>query len=152
MPKLPRLPRLRRAGAVLAVALACGCAATRPLPTPEQAAAAAAERAATWGVRIESVRVTAVGHMVDLRYRVLDTEKALPLFDRHTKPYLLHQKSGKALEVPRTAKLGPLRASGNTVVARTYTLLFGNTGKLVQPGDRVTLAIGEFRAADLLVQ
>ena len=120
-------------------------AASAPEPTPtveEQ-----------WGVEVTSVRVTASGHMIDFRYRILDAEKSKPLFDRQTKPYLMDQASGKVLEVPRTAKLGPLRPS-NVAPAegRIYTMLFGNTGGLVRPGSKVTVVIGDFRVEDLVVE
>jgi hypothetical protein len=61
-----------------------------------------------WGIELVAMRSTAAGHMVDFRYRVLDAEKAAPLFKRQTKPYLIHQGSGKVLAVPNTAKIGSL--------------------------------------------
>jgi hypothetical protein len=106
-----------------------------------------------WGVEVTSIRVSAAGHMIDFRYRILDAEKSAPLFERQTKPYLLDQASGKVLEVPRTAKLGPLRPSNVTPAeGKIYTMMFGNTGGLVQPGSRVTVVIGDFRVEDLVVE
>jgi hypothetical protein len=89
--------------------------------------------------------------MLDFRYRVLDDEKAAPLFVRQTKPYLQHQASGKVLAVPETAKLGPLRNSDMPQAGRIYWMFFANPGGLVQAGDRVSLSIGEFHA-DLTVE
>ena len=118
-------------------------AAPEPLPSAEE----------QWGVEITSVRISAAGHMIDFRYRILDAEKSAPLFERQTKPYLLDQASGKVLEVPRTAKLGPLRPSNVTPEeGRIYTMLFGNSGGLVQPGSKVTAVIGDFRVEDLVVE
>jgi hypothetical protein len=106
-----------------------------------------------WGVEVTSVRVSAAGHMIDFRYRILDAEKSKPLFERQTKPYLVDQASGKVLQVPRTAKLGPLRPSNVTPAeGKIYTMLFGNTGGVVQPGARVTVVIGDFRVEDLVVE
>lgn len=90
--------------------------------------------------------------MVDFRYKVTDVEKAVPLFQRQTKPYLIHQESGKALAVPNTAKLGSLRNSNMPQIGRTYWMFFGNHNRIVQKGDLVTVAIGDFRAKDLTVQ
>ena len=104
-----------------------------------------------WGIELVAMRSTAAGHMVDFRYRVLDAEKAAPLFERQTKPYLIHQSSGKVLAVPNTAKLGSLRNSNTPQEGRTYWMFFGNHHGVVQSGDKVTVAIGDFRAADIEV-
>ena len=104
-----------------------------------------------WGIELVAMRSTAAGHMVDFRYRVLDAEKAAPLFKRQTKPYLIHQASGKVLAVPNTAKLGSLRNSNTPQEGRTYWMFFGNHHRLVKSGDKVTVAIGDFRAADIEV-
>jgi len=105
-----------------------------------------------WGIELIAMRSTAAGHMIDFRYRVLDAEKAAPLFVRKTKPYLIHQESGKALAVPNTAKLGSLRNSNIPQQGRTYWMFFGNSHGLIQKGDKVTVAIGDFRATDLEVE
>lgn len=105
-----------------------------------------------WGIEMVAMRSTAFGHMVDFRYKVLDAEKAAPLFKRKTKPYLIHQESGKALAVPNTAKLGSLRNSNIPQQGRTYWMFFGNSQGLIKKGDKVTVAIGDFRAIDIEVQ
>ena len=105
-----------------------------------------------WGVKILAVRRAAAGHMLDFRYRVVDARKAAPLFVRQTKPYLIHQRSGKTLGVPETAKLGPLRNSNIPQAGRVYWMFFGNPGGFVRTGDKVSVAIGDFRVADLIVE
>ena len=105
-----------------------------------------------WGIELVAMRSTAEGHMVDFRYKVTDADKAAPLFKRQTKPYLIHQESGKALGVPNTAKVGALRNSNMPQAGRTYWMFFGNHNRIVKKGDLVTVAIGDFRAKDLTVQ
>lgn len=105
-----------------------------------------------WGIELVAMRSTAYGHMLDFRYRVLDAEKAAPLFVRKTKPYLIHQGSGKALAVPTTQKLGSLRNSNKPQQGRTYWMFFGNSHGVVKKGDKVTVAIGDFRATDIEVE
>ncbi len=105
-----------------------------------------------WGIELVAIRSTAEGHMVDFRYKVTDPEKAEPLFKRQTKPYLLHQETGKALGVPNTAKVGALRNSNAPQVGRTYWMFFGNHNRIVKKGDLVTVAIGDFQIKDLMVQ
>jgi len=105
-----------------------------------------------WGIAITSLRLTANGHMIDFRYRVLDAEKSAALFKRQTKPSLIHQPSGKVLVVPNTAKVGPLRNSNMPKEGRIYWMFFGNAGKLVKVDDPVTVVIGEFKAENLVVE
>jgi hypothetical protein len=106
-----------------------------------------------WGIELVAMRTTAAGHMVDFRFRVVDAEKAAPLLKQQTKRYLVHQASGKVLSVPNTAKVGLLsNSTTNPQNGRTYWMFFGNHHKLVQKGDKVTVAIGEFRAIDLEVE
>ncbi|MFB3903560.1 MAG: hypothetical protein ACE15E_08910 [Acidobacteriota bacterium] len=105
-----------------------------------------------WGIEVVSLRLTANSHMLDFRYRVLDKEKAAPLFDRDKKPYLIHENTGKSLTVPAPAKIGPLRNSDPPKQDRIYWMFFGNAGKLIKKGDFVTVVIGDFRAEKLLVE
>jgi hypothetical protein len=105
-----------------------------------------------WGIELVAMRSTAAGHMVDFRYRVLDAKKAAPLFKRQTKPYLILQSTGQALAVPNTAKLGSLRNSNTPQEGRTYWMFFGNHQRVVQKGDKVTVAIGDFRVKDIEVE
>jgi hypothetical protein len=105
-----------------------------------------------WGVEITALRRTVHGHMLDFRYKVLDADKAKSLFVRKTKPSLIHEATGKVLAVPNTAKVGPLRNSNAPKEGRIYWMFFGNAGNLVKAGDKVTVAIGDFRAEGLTVE
>lgn len=105
-----------------------------------------------WGVEVMYVRQTAAGYMLEFRYRVLDAEKAKPLFERRTKPVLTHAETGAKLIVPTPAKTGALRNSNLPIEGRTYWMFFANPGKMVPQGDHVSIEIGEFRADGLVVQ
>jgi len=106
-----------------------------------------------WGIELVAMRTTAAGHMVDFRFRVVDAKKAAPLLKQQTKRYLVHQESGKVLSVPNTSKVGLLsNSTTNPQNGRTYWMFFGNHHKLVLKGDKVTVAIGDFRAIDLEVE
>jgi hypothetical protein len=105
-----------------------------------------------WGIEITSLRLTAQDHMIDFRYRVLDSDKATDIFKRQIKPHLIHQNTGRVLAVPETAKLGPLRNSNIPQEGKIYWMFFGNANSLVKADDRVTIVIGEFRVEDLVVQ
>jgi hypothetical protein len=121
-------------------------------PAIQVAAAPQMDLVKKWGIEITGIRMTARGHMVDFRYRVVDVDKASFLFKRNVKPYLMDQESGKVLAVPRTAKVGPLQSSSNAPQqGKIYWLFFGNPG-IVKTGSSVTVVIGEFKADNLIVQ
>jgi hypothetical protein len=105
-----------------------------------------------WGVEVMDVRQTAAGHMLEFRYKVLDAQKAKPLFERRTKPVLTHAETGARLIVPTPATTGALRNSNPPIAGQTYWMFFANPGRLVKPGNHVSVEIGEFRAEALIVK
>ena len=90
--------------------------------------------------------------MLDFRYRVIDAVKALPLFDRKTKPYLIDQASGAKFLVAESPKVGALRQTRKPVADRNYFIIFANPGKYVKKDGMVTIIIGDFKAENLTVQ
>jgi len=130
--------------------------ATANATTPEKDAATTAAKpnplSEKWGIEVTSIRMTANNHMVDFRFRVLDTKKAETLFVRQTKPHLVDQKTGKVLAVPNTAKVGPLRNSNKPKEGKIYWMFFGNSGGLIKAGSKVSVVIGEFKAENLVVE
>lgn len=108
-----------------------------------------------WGIKVESLRLSAGGYMLDFRYRVIDPDKAMPLFDHKIKPHLVDQETGVKSQVPSSPKVGSMRQKvrgGKPIPDRIYFILFGNPGGNVKPGSKVTVAIGDFKAKDLIVQ
>jgi hypothetical protein len=105
-----------------------------------------------WGIEILFVRQTAAGYMLEFRYKVLDAEKAKSLFERQNKPLLTHAETGAQLIVPTPAKTGALRNSNPPKDDHIYWMFFANPGKLVKPGERVNIQIGDFLAENLVVQ
>lgn len=105
-----------------------------------------------WGIRIESLRLTAAGYMLDFRYRVLDAAKAAPLFVRKTKPILRDEATGAVMVVPVPPKTGALRSSNDPKEGRTYFMFFANPGRFIAKHRRVTVTIGEFSVSGLVVR
>lgn len=105
-----------------------------------------------WGIEIVRLSLTAYGHMVDFRFRVLDSVRAKPLLERNVSAHLVDEATGKALAVPDDAKTGRLRNHGVPEVGRVYFVLFQNQGGLLEKGDRVSVVIGDFRAGGLTVE
>lgn len=104
-----------------------------------------------WGIEIVSLRLTAGSYMLDFRYKVLDSEKARPIFKRKVKAFLVDQESGARFMVPNTPKVGPLRSANLPKVGKNYFMLFANPGQHIKPGSMVTVEVGDFVAENLKV-
>jgi hypothetical protein len=131
-----------------------GCASSPEAGSTHQAAAPALLES-SWGIKVEGLRLSAAGSMLDFRYRVLDASKAAPLLDGKSQPYLLDEARGAKLGVPDTPVLGRIRqtARNNKILTdRTYFIMFGNPGKALHSGDKVSLLLGQVKITDLLVQ
>jgi len=129
--------RIVRSLALLAIgAVALSALSTRSVP----ATPTANERC---GVDQLHIRRTAEGHLLDLRYRVVDPNRAASLLAKHNTAYVIHKNSGKRLPVPSTPKAGVLRTTGVPRAGRSYFALFTNPGGLARRGDRVAIVLGE---------
>jgi hypothetical protein len=105
-----------------------------------------------WGIRILHLRSTAENHMLDLRFRVLDPEKAREVLSRNHKSYLIDQTTGKTLPVPVT-KAGALRQTTlKPEAGRVYFILFSNGNGFLQQGSQVTWVIGDIRIKNIALE
>jgi len=107
---------------------------------------------ARWGIKILSLRLTAGGHLLDLRYKVIDPVKAGEILKKKSKAYITDQKTGKTVTVPVT-KAGPMRQTTLKPQAnRIYFALFTNSGGLIKEGGKVTVTMGEFTMKNVVVE
>ena len=107
-----------------------------------------------WGVELLGIRRTAAGNFMDFRFKVLDAEKSLPLFDHRIKPYVVAERSKIKLPVPMAAKIGAFRPTNrgkNIKADKIYYMLFGNPDRHVKGGETVTVVIGDFKVEHLIV-
>ena len=104
-----------------------------------------------WGVDIVGVHLVTSGHMLEFRYRVLDAQKAARVNKKQANAFLIDEKSGARLTVPVMEKIGQLRQTAAPEDGKTYWMVFGNEGKIVHPGDKVDISIGEFHLHGLAV-
>lgn len=126
---------------VVALSGIAGCAGSGSIRTAEPAP-----------IKIESVRITAAGHYLDLRYRVLDPVRANEMLGPGIKPLLIDQASGIKMAVPMTAKLGALRQTrGIQRPNHLYFVIFVNSAGL-HPGSQVTAQLGDMAVSDLTVE
>lgn len=106
-----------------------------------------------WGVEILSLRSTAAGYFLDLRYRVLDADKAQSLADAKKEAYVLEPLTQARQNVADTPTAGQLRERGRKLIPdRVYSIVFANPGKRITPGKKVTLVVGDLRLDNVEVQ
>jgi hypothetical protein len=104
-----------------------------------------------WGVEIIGVKPVSSGTMLSFKYRVLDPEKAKLLNDRQTRAFLRDEATGNVLSVPAMENVGELRTGAAPMADRTYFMIFGNPGKLVKSGSRVSVVAGALHVDGLIV-
>jgi hypothetical protein len=98
------------------------------------------------GVRVAHVAITGAGGLVDLRYQVIDPDKAASV--HATAPELVDETTGvvvNQLFMGHTHK-------GVFHAGQTYYLIFNNPGNLVQRGSQVTVVLGDARLPHVPVQ
>ena len=141
---------LEKVRAAIAAAEARRLAALQPDPGPDTKALAE-----KWGVEVIGMSMTSAGYMLDFRFRVLDADKALPLFEHRIKPYVVADKSDIKLPTPMAPKVGAFRPTNrgkNIKADKTYYMVFANPDNYVKPGEKVSVVIGDFRAENMTVR
>lgn len=104
-------------------------------------------------IEITSVRLSAAGHMLDLRYRVNNIEKASEVLVKGLRPYIIDEKTGRELYVPAPGKVGPLRQiPARPLLDKTYFMIFANPGRKLKSGDKVSVVLNKFKVQHLTVQ
>jgi hypothetical protein len=93
------------------------------------------------GVEVAQVAVTGGGGLVDLRYRVVDPDKANAVHERQNPPGLVDEATGAPVWqlVMGHAHKGQLKAGV------TYYLVFYNPDDVVKRGNLVTVQLGGAR-------
>lgn len=105
---------------------------------------------AAFGIRLEKLELSAGGYLLDVHYRVLDRGKASDLLNLRETAYLMLEKTPVRLDAvgkPSDGTSSPPHADTGARVT-----LFGNPGRLIKRGDRVTLVLGPFKASGLTVR
>jgi hypothetical protein len=97
---------------------------------------------ARWGIRVTQVGVIADGGLIDVRFLVLDADRALELMsDPANLPVIVDARSG--LVVRSAAMMG--NGHHQLPEGRTSFLLYRNTRGAIKSGSLVALRFGELR-------
>ena len=90
------------------------------------------------GVRIVYVAVTGGEGLIDLRFQVVDPDKANAVHDEKNPPTIVDEATGL---VVKDLLMGHFH-SGTFNPGQTYYLIFENPGNLVQSGNKVSVLFG----------
>lgn len=100
-----------------------------------------------FGIRLRLIGVTASGGLIDLRYKVVDLEKALPLLGSHeTMPELVDEASGKRLVAPEGVM------HHGDLEERVYFMHYPNGGNKIKPGSLVSVVMGDITVEGIAAQ
>ena len=107
----------------------------------------AVELEAVNGVRIESVSLTGAGGLIDLRFLVVEPNKAAALHEPATPPVIVDEGTGLVVSelLMGHSHTGPYRAGG------TYYLIFVNPGNLIRQGTEVAVLLGNSQLEHVVV-
>jgi hypothetical protein len=104
-----------------------------------------------YGIEVVALHLTAGNHMVDLRYKIVDPQKAKAITTKEVRPYLV-DSAGRRYFTPSAPKIGQLRNTGAPQAGRTYFALFANPGGALQRGAKVNVVIGDYYSKNLAIQ
>jgi hypothetical protein len=127
---------------------ASGGASGVPPPQWQRPAVSAPGLAERSGVRLIRVAVTGGGGLLDLRYQVVDPNKAVTVHEAQTPPAIIDEHTGLVLNrlLMGHAHHGQLKP------AVSYYLIFENTGNWVHRGSEVTVLLGDAQVEHVVVK
>lgn len=123
--------------------------AVPPVSPKPKAAIPAASLVDRLGLDVVSVRLTAAGRALDVRYRVVDAAKAAALDTSENMAYLVDEASGAKVG---TAQPPPPLEVHQPATGRIYGVMFANAGGALKAGSKVTLVVGQAQARNLTVE
>jgi hypothetical protein len=139
-----------RGGAVLVVLIIAACwlvlakvgrAGSTAVPTSPAIEA-------KWGVRVTQIGVTADGGMADLRFIVLDPDKAVTMMQSvNNLPVLVAEDSGTVINSSVA-----MAAKHDMNPGQTYFLLYRNTEGAVRHGTSVTVRFGDLELQHVIAK
>ena len=100
------------------------------------------------GVQIVYVAITGGGGLIDLRYQVIDPDKANAVHDENYPPTLVDEATGL---VVNSLLMGHSH-TGTFNAGQTYYMIFENPGNIVQSGNKVSVLLGNAEVDHVVVK
>jgi len=100
------------------------------------------------GVTIVYVAVTGGGGLIDLRFKVVDPDKADAVHDENNPPTIVDEATGL---VVNQLLMGHSH-TGTFTAGQTYYLIFENPGNIVQSGGTVSVLLGNAEVDHVIVK
>jgi hypothetical protein len=97
-----------------------------------------------WGIRVTLVQLLAAGGLVEIRYEVLNTDKANRLHadtSLDSIPWLLLEGSDK--QIKSTSLMFHYHHGDKGTEGRTYSIVYGNAGGILHRGSLVTVRMAD---------
>ena len=141
--------------ALLLLLLAAGLLAYRAWPaqegtsnsgTPQLASAKTFEE--RFGLSVTLVAVTASGGIVDIRFKVLDADKALGTLQDDKNMPILNVEGSTITPMMRDTAI----QDQDLEVGKVYYILYSNPRGMVKPGTPVSVAIGDLVLEPIIAQ
>lgn len=99
------------------------------------------------GIRIVGVGVTAGGGILDLRYQVVNPDKAVIVHDDENPPSFVIEDTGQIINTPYHE-----HSEFDAHTAVTYHELIMNPGGVLKRGSEISVLIGESRLEHVIIQ
>jgi hypothetical protein len=118
------------------------------LPRKEETSSISREELiATYGFRVRLIGVTAAGGLIDVRFKVLDKDKAAVLLNNPDTFPALIAEDGTIIKVP-VESIQEMHLEDDGIVF----MLFPNIGGVVTPGSLVNIRFGDIVLEPILAQ
>lgn len=127
------------------------CAA--PCPAVQDVQTSFAQTVQEWGIQPVSWRVDVRGRTSELRYRVLDPEKALYILDKVERPIVIRLDEGRQYQSVLPARVGNIDLlKSNPDPERVYFLRIFHPSFPLKKGETVGLKLGDMHIDGLRVE
>jgi len=105
-----------------------------------------------YGLKLLTVRLTAVDRMVDLRLEVTDPQKANGIKDKLERAFLVHEATGGLAAGAYSERVGNLRGINLEQAGSVGYMLFPNPSQLIHRGDYVIVVAQDIPLGRIVVQ
>ncbi|MDB6121776.1 MAG: hypothetical protein JWQ71_769 [Pedosphaera sp.] len=106
-----------------------------------------------WGIQVSSLRLSMANSVVDVRYKIINPDKAVLLGNGKTAAYIIDHETGKKLVMPSPPKEGAFPPTSHKLVGgKMYFTMVSNQGGALKSGSQVTVMVGNSQATNLTVE